>query len=72
MPFLINLGDVVDRNPADFTPILKEIRKFRKAVYTTTGNHDYHGIKSNDSLYKLLDMPAEYYSFKREIGVSSC
>ncbi|WP_298711504.1 metallophosphoesterase [Chitinophaga sp.] len=65
MPFLINLGDVVDRNPADFAPVLQEIRKFRRPVYTTTGNHDYHGIQSNDSLYRLLKMPAEYYAFRK-------
>ncbi|WP_341837125.1 metallophosphoesterase [Chitinophaga pollutisoli] len=65
LPFLINLGDVVDRNPADFAPVLEALRKFRRPVYNTTGNHDYHGITSNDSLYRLLDMPAEYYAFKK-------
>ncbi|WP_423738104.1 metallophosphoesterase [Chitinophaga caseinilytica] len=65
MPFLVNLGDITDRNAADLSPVLKELRKFRKHVYNTTGNHDYKGIRKNDSLYKVLGMPAEYYSFKK-------
>ena len=65
LPFLINLGDITDRNPEDLAPVLQQLGKFRHRVYNTTGNHDYKGIRKNDSLYKALGMPAEYYSFKK-------
>jgi len=63
--FTINLGDLVDRSPNDFEPVLTRLKKLDSKVYNTTGNHDYHDIKDNKKLYKKLGMPAEYYSFKK-------
>ncbi|MCD2425109.1 metallophosphoesterase [Niabella pedocola] len=65
VPFIINLGDITDRNPDDLAPVLKELGKFRSKVYQTSGNHDYKGVKDNAALYRKLGMPAEYYSFKK-------
>ena len=65
LPFMIDLGDITDRNPADLDPVLQVLRKFRSPVYTTPGNHDYKAISSNEALYRKLGMPAAYYSFKK-------
>ncbi|MDR6785529.1 manganese-dependent ADP-ribose/CDP-alcohol diphosphatase [Pedobacter africanus] len=64
--FSLNLGDVIDRNPKDLDSVLSILKGLKKRIYTTTGNHDYHGITDNQFLYEKLDMPAEYYSFKQK------
>lgn len=64
--FSLNLGDVIDRNPKDLDSVLPILKRLKKPIYTTTGNHDYHGITENDFLYKKLGMPAEYYSFTKK------
>ncbi|WP_316814484.1 metallophosphoesterase [Pedobacter nyackensis] len=64
--FSLNLGDIIDRNPKDLDSVLSILKGLKKPIYTTTGNHDYHGITDNQFLYKKLDMPAEYYSFKQK------
>lgn len=64
--FTINLGDLVDRSPADFDPVLIRLNKLDSKVYNTTGNHDYNKIANNKKLYKMLGMPAQgFYSFKK-------
>lgn len=64
--FSLNLGDIIDRNAKDLNSVLTILKKLRKPVYTTTGNHDYHGTTENKILYKKLGMPAEYYAFKQK------
>lgn len=64
--FTVNLGDLIDRAPEDLTPILLRLNKLNKKVYNTTGNHDYHGFTDNKVLYKRLNMPADYYAFKKK------
>lgn len=65
LAFLINLGDVTDRNPEDLKPVLNELDKFGNKVYNIAGNHDYGGIADNDKLYSALGMPSEYYVVKK-------
>jgi len=65
LAFLINLGDVTDRNPQDLKPVLNELDKYGSKVYNVAGNHDYGGIADNDKLYKALGMPSEYYIVKK-------
>lgn len=62
--FSVNLGDLVDRNPADMEAVLTRLKALDQKVYNTTGNHDYVGITDNKALYKQLGMPAGYYSFR--------
>jgi manganese-dependent ADP-ribose/CDP-alcohol diphosphatase len=64
--FSLNLGDIIDRNAKDLDSVLIILKKLRKPVHTTTGNHDYHGTTENKILYKKLGMPAEYYAFKQK------
>lgn len=64
--FTINLGDLVDRNFNDLDPIVSTLNKSHKKVYNTTGNHDYNGVTNNKILFKKVNMPAEYYSFKKK------
>ncbi|MDR2981736.1 MAG: metallophosphoesterase [Puniceicoccales bacterium] len=63
--FTVNLGDVVDRSPSDFEPVLSRLSQLNSKVYSTTGNHDYGGIKNNEELFQKLGMPSEYYSFSK-------
>lgn len=63
--FTINLGDIVDRSPADMDAIMKLLKNLDAPVYNTTGNHDYKGVTNNEDLFGKLEMPSEYYSFKK-------
>lgn len=65
LPFIIDLGDITDRNPEDLDTVLYTIGKYTGKVYTTTGNHDYTHVTDNKALYKKLGMPAVYYTFKK-------
>ncbi|MDR0541344.1 MAG: metallophosphoesterase, partial [Dysgonamonadaceae bacterium] len=64
--FTINLGDVIDRKFADLDSVLPRLNRLKNKVYNTTGNHDYGGISDNAILFKKLNMPSEYYSFKKK------
>jgi len=65
LAFLINLGDVTDRNPEDLKPVLNELDKFNSKVYNLAGNHDYAGVEDNQNLYRALGMPGEYYAIRK-------
>lgn len=61
--FTVNLGDLVDKDtPNNLDSVLIRLSQLNASVYNLTGNHDYGNV-DNDRLYKLLNMPAEYYSF---------
>ena len=64
--FTVNLGDLIDRNVAEWDSVLIRLKRLKNKVYNTTGNHDYHGITNNKVLYDKLDMASEYYSFKKK------
>jgi manganese-dependent ADP-ribose/CDP-alcohol diphosphatase len=62
--FVVNLGDLINRDYASFKPVLEIIDSSGLKVYHLTGNHDY----SVDSRYKKrlpLSQPSKegYYSF---------
>lgn len=62
--FTVNLGDLVDRDtPHNIDSVLSRLNKLNAVVCNLTGNHDYNNIHDNNLLHKLLQMPAEYYSF---------
>lgn len=64
--FTINLGDIVDRDNNDLDVVKHRLKRFDKKVYHLTGNHDYKGVTDNARLYKQLDMPSGYYSFRKQ------
>lgn len=64
--FTINMGDMIDRDQADLDPALKQLKHLDSKIYHLTGNHDYKGVTDNRVLYKKLDMPSEYYYFKKK------
>lgn len=63
--FTINLGDITDRKNSDLEVIKQHLSQLNHKIYHLTGNHDYKDITNNSVLYKQLDMPSEYYSFKK-------
>lgn len=64
--FAINLGDMIDRNPADLDLVMNIHNNLKGKLYAIPGNHDYSGFVDNNMLFKKLKMPAEYYSFTRK------
>jgi manganese-dependent ADP-ribose/CDP-alcohol diphosphatase len=62
--FVVNLGDLIDRDFSSYIPVLNILDSSGLKVYHVTGNHDY----SVDSRYKnklpvLKHNPKGYYSF---------
>ena len=53
------------RKNSDLEVIKQHLSQLNHKIYHLTGNHDYEGVTSNSVLYKQLDMPSEYYSFKK-------
>lgn len=64
--FSINLGDIIDRKNSDLETIKACLSHLNNNIYHITGNHDYKGITDNSVLYRQLNMPSEYYSFKKQ------
>lgn len=63
--FTVNLGDIIDRDQKDLDTVLAYLNRSDRKVWSITGNHDYKGVTENKVLYKKLNMPSEYYSFKK-------
>ena len=63
--FTVVLGDLVDEGPKDLAPVMDLLKQSRQPVYSLLGNHDYESVKEPYSLYKTLEMPAQYYSIDR-------
>ncbi len=59
------LGDLVDEGPKDLAPVTDLLKQSHSPVYSLLGNHDYESVKAPYSLYKMLGMPAAYYSVDR-------
>lgn len=66
LDFVVNLGDLIDRDPNDYAAVLERLGKSKARVYNTTGNHDYGGTADNAALYRMLGMPDSYYTFSRK------
>lgn len=64
--FTINLGDAIDRDFADFDPVMTRLERLEDRVFSTTGNHDYSGNEADDRIFDKLGMPSEYYSFYKK------
>lgn len=64
--FSINLGDIIDRDQQDLDSVKCYLSHLNNKIYHLTGNHDYKGTTDNSTLYKQLNMPSSYYSFKKQ------
>lgn len=62
--FVVNLGDVIDCDYSSFDAVMSILKKSQKKLHNTTGNHDYPEGIANETIFKRLNMPAEYYQFK--------
>jgi predicted MPP superfamily phosphohydrolase len=62
--FLINLGDLIDRDYVSYKPVLDIIDSSRLKTYHLTGNHDY-SVEGRFKKRLPLPMPSKegYYSF---------
>jgi manganese-dependent ADP-ribose/CDP-alcohol diphosphatase len=64
--FVLNLGDLVDRNHEDLDAVTDRQRMLKARIYNVLGNHDYEGVDSNKKLYKKLGLPSDYFSFEEK------
>lgn len=63
--FIINLGDIIDRDFVSFKPVLKIIDDSGLPVHHITGNHDYNVEPGLRKKLPLKIPPKGYYSFTR-------
>jgi hypothetical protein len=65
--FIINLGDLIDRDYSSFDPVLNIIDSSGISIYHLTGNHDYE-VKPRQKKRLPLRIPGKegYYSFVKD------
>jgi hypothetical protein len=65
--FIINLGDLIDRDFESFDPVLKILDAVGIKVYHTLGNHDYT-VNAGDArkVARITESDKGYYSFTHE------
>jgi hypothetical protein len=65
--FIINLGDLIDRDFESFDPVLKILDAGGMKVYHTLGNHDY-AVSPGDArkVARITGSDKGYYSFTHE------
>jgi manganese-dependent ADP-ribose/CDP-alcohol diphosphatase len=65
--FIINLGDLIDRDFRSFDPVLKILEDTGVKVYHTLGNHDYT-VNAGDvrKVARITGSDKGYYSFLHE------
>ncbi len=62
LAFVVQLGDLIDRDFNNFNPVLAELRQLRTPVYHVLGNHDYHVLDHDKPLIRpTLELDAAYY-----------
>ena len=66
--FVINLGDIIDRDIHDLNKVLQHIKVLKSPIYHLTCNHDYKfkDGTADSVLYKQLQMPSSYYAFQKK------
>jgi len=75
--FIVNLGDLIDRDFRSFKPVLDRLEESKKPVFHLLGNHDY-SIKQRykKRMTTMLAGEDAYYSFSRSgfrfIILNSC
>lgn len=60
---VIDLGDFIDRGPADFLTVKPITDSLTMPLWHILGNHDYYAYKADTkAMVEAFDMPARYYS----------
>ncbi len=62
LDFVIQLGDLIDRDAASFETVLPIYRKSETPVYHVPGNHDFVGVPKRLYL-DILDLERGFYDF---------
>ncbi|MDZ7738966.1 MAG: metallophosphoesterase [Bacteroidales bacterium] len=77
LDFIINLGDLIDRDFKSFEPVLNTLKNSRHTIYHLHGNHDYSvSNRYKKNINDILTGKDSYYSFSlhgfRFIALNSC
>ncbi|MEE4213913.1 MAG: metallophosphoesterase [Bacteroidales bacterium] len=75
--FIINMGDLIERDFRSFGPVLELMRKSKRAIFHLPGNHDYSvRQRYKKRVTRMLAGEDGYYSFSkggfRFIALNSC
>lgn len=63
---IINLGDLVDRDPDRIDGLMEIMRTARVPIWSVAGNHDFTGSSTSpQEVYKSLGMNSPYYQIRR-------
>ncbi|MCL5271154.1 MAG: metallophosphoesterase [bacterium] len=64
LTFVIDLGDLIDRDAASFAPALKALAPLRAPLYHVAGNHDLAAGRPEEAA-RALGLARRYYDFAR-------
>ena len=71
LDFVINLGDLIDRQFENFPEPLKVLLGLRAPLYHLVGNHDFCGpdyeyaVTPREEIFRILDLQNPYYSWNQ-------
>lgn len=67
LEFIVNLGDLIDRNIESFGPVNDVLEKSEKQVFHVIGNHDLEvGSENLKKVPEKLRMQELYYAFEKQ------
>lgn len=67
LEFIVNLGDLIDRNIESFNPVNNVLEKSEKQVFHVIGNHDLEvGRENLEQVREKLGMQALFYVVEKE------
>ena len=75
--FIVNLGDLIDRDFKSFEPVMEMLKKSDKRIYHVLGNHDFT-VKNRykKKVRDILTGEESYYSFTKQgfrfIALNTC
>lgn len=67
LEFVVNMGDLIDRDFASFTPLKPILQKSNNSIYHLPGNHDFEVEPEHlEKVPKLLGLSKMYYSLEKK------
>ncbi|MFC2158125.1 metallophosphoesterase [Acidobacteriota bacterium] len=65
LQFIIQLGDLIDRNKESVSPVREVLKRIDVPIYHVLGNHDFYGSINprQENVFSKLEIKKRYYNF---------
>ncbi len=65
LDFVVNLGDLIDGEESNFSPVLSICEEINAPLHHILGNHDYNiSDRVKQRIFQIFSMESSYHSFK--------